>query len=153
MNLWRRCYATCARGRAAPWKSLAWIRRRTNCSTGGRISQVQGHRNSHDRGQEWHSLLGPGSSPARALGNRPGSHVRPVRAIAEDGWLRSRDIGLRPGRQAIEQEIIGFTRERLARYKCPGTVDIIDALPRTPSGKVLKHTLRDPYWAGRDRQI
>jgi acyl-CoA synthetase (AMP-forming)/AMP-acid ligase II len=51
------------------------------------------------------------------------------------------------------QEIIEFARERLAHYKCPRTVDIIDALPRTPSGKVLKRTLRAPYWEGRDRQI
>ncbi len=55
--------------------------------------------------------------------------------------------------EATEQEIVGFTRERLAHCKCPGTVDIIEALPRTPSGKVLKHTPRAPYWAGRDRQI
>lgn len=51
------------------------------------------------------------------------------------------------------QDIIEFTRERLAHYKCPRTVDIIDALPRNPTGKVLKRTLRAPYWAGRDRQI
>jgi acyl-CoA synthetase (AMP-forming)/AMP-acid ligase II len=57
------------------------------------------------------------------------------------------------GQQATRQEIIGFTRERLAHYKCPRTVDIIDALPRNPSGKVLKRALRAPYWEGRDRQI
>jgi acyl-CoA synthetase (AMP-forming)/AMP-acid ligase II len=59
----------------------------------------------------------------------------------------------RSGHQATEQEIIGFARERLAHYKCPRTVDFIDALPRNPSGKVLKRTLRAPFWEGRDRQV
>ena len=62
-------------------------------------------------------------------------------------------IALRPGQHATGLEIIGFARERLAHYKCPSTVDVIDALPRNPSGKILKRTLRAPYWAGRDRQI
>ena len=62
-------------------------------------------------------------------------------------------IALRPGQHATGPEIIGFARERLAHYKCPSTVDVVDALPRNPSGKILKRTLRAPYWAGRDRQI
>ncbi|MGH7733510.1 MAG: AMP-binding enzyme, partial [Gemmatimonadales bacterium] len=62
-------------------------------------------------------------------------------------------VVLVPGQQATGQEIIGFTRERLAHYKCPRTVDITGALPRTPSGKVLKRTLRAAYWEGRGRQI
>ena len=41
--------------------------------------------------------------------------------------------------------------ERLAHYKCPKTVDIVDALPRNPTGKILKRDLRKPYWEGRDR--
>src|SRR6202012_5236719 len=52
-----------------------------------------------------------------------------------------------------EVAVIGFARERLAHYKCPSTVEVVDALPRNPSGKILKRTLRAPYWAGRDRQI
>src|SRR5579859_2612175 len=62
-------------------------------------------------------------------------------------------VALRAGSQASESELIEFTRERLAHYKCPRTVDFVETLPRTPSGKVLKRSLRDPYWAGRDRQI
>ena len=44
-------------------------------------------------------------------------------------------------------------RERLARFKCPTSVDFIDVLPRNPSGKVLKKDLRAPYWEGRERQV
>lgn len=50
-------------------------------------------------------------------------------------------------------ELIAFTRERLAHYKCPTSVEVIDQLPRNPSGKVLKRELRAPHWAGHDRSI
>jgi len=52
-------------------------------------------------------------------------------------------VVLRPGAEATTpQEIIDFCRVRLAKYKVPVRIDLIGALPRTPSGKVLKRTLR-----------
>ncbi len=57
------------------------------------------------------------------------------------------------GSDLSEQELIDFCREQLARYKCPTSVDWIDALPRNPSGKILKKDLREPYWAGRIRNV
>ena len=53
--------------------------------------------------------------------------------------------------EASEAELIAHARERLAGYKCPKTVDIVDELPRNPTGKVLKKELRKPHWEGRDR--
>lgn len=50
-------------------------------------------------------------------------------------------------------ELIAFTRERLAHYKCPTAVEVVDALPRNPSGKVLKRELRAPWWAGHERSV
>ena len=49
--------------------------------------------------------------------------------------------------------IIAFARERIAAYKAPRSVDFVEALPRNPSGKILKRELRDPYWHGRARQV
>jgi acyl-CoA synthetase (AMP-forming)/AMP-acid ligase II len=49
--------------------------------------------------------------------------------------------------------IIAHCRDRLAHYKCPTSVDATDALPRNPSGKILKRELRAPYWAGKERSI
>jgi long-chain acyl-CoA synthetase len=50
-------------------------------------------------------------------------------------------------------EVIRFVRGHLAAYKCPTSVDVVDALPRNPSGKVLKKDLRAPYWSGRERAV
>jgi acyl-CoA synthetase (AMP-forming)/AMP-acid ligase II len=58
-----------------------------------------------------------------------------------------------PGVDVTEQEIIEYAREHLARFKCPTSVEWIDALPRNPSGKILKKDLRAPFWEGRDRQV
>ena len=59
-----------------------------------------------------------------------------------------------PGsRRRPRQEIIAYAAERLARFKCPTSVDWVDALPRNPSGKVLKKDLREPYWEGRERFV
>jgi len=57
------------------------------------------------------------------------------------------------GVDVSDDEIIAYARERLARFKCPTSVDYVDALPRNPSGKVLKKDLREPYWAGRERRV
>jgi long-chain acyl-CoA synthetase len=55
--------------------------------------------------------------------------------------------------EVTEQDIIDYARERLAKFKCPTSVDWLDALPRNPSGKILKKDLRAPYWVGRSRNV
>ena len=55
--------------------------------------------------------------------------------------------------EGLALDIIAATRSRLAHYKCPTSVDFVGALPRNPSGKVLKRELRQPYWADRERNI
>jgi acyl-CoA synthetase (AMP-forming)/AMP-acid ligase II len=62
-------------------------------------------------------------------------------------------VVLKPGATADAAALIAFSRARIAHYKCPKSVDIVDAIPRNPSGKILKRVLREPYWAGRDRRI
>jgi len=57
----------------------------------------------------------------------------------------------RPG--AAPDDIIAFARERMAHFKCPSAVELVEELPRNPSGKVLKRELRAPYWKGATRQI
>jgi acyl-CoA synthetase (AMP-forming)/AMP-acid ligase II len=49
----------------------------------------------------------------------------------------------RPGFVLAEEDVLAFCRERLAGYKVPRRVEFRDALPRNPSGKVLKRVLRE----------
>ena len=55
--------------------------------------------------------------------------------------------------EMTEVDLLAFCRERLAGFKCPTGVEWLDALPRNPSGKVLKKDLRAPFWEGRDRMV
>jgi fatty-acyl-CoA synthase len=62
-------------------------------------------------------------------------------------------VVLRPGATVGEQDLIAHCRDRMAHYKCPTSVEIREALMRTATGKLQKFKLREPYWAGRDRQV
>ncbi|BDI60589.1 long-chain-fatty-acid--CoA ligase [Qipengyuania nanhaisediminis] len=59
----------------------------------------------------------------------------------------------KPGAELNAGDLIAYTRERIAPFKCPKSVDIIPEMPRNASGKILRRQLRDPYWEGRDRQV
>jgi len=59
----------------------------------------------------------------------------------------------RPGSSPDEAAIIAHARRHLAGFKCPKSVDFIAALPRNPSGKILRRELREPYWAGLARRV
>ena len=51
-------------------------------------------------------------------------------------------ISLKPGQSAAEQEIINYCKERLAAYKYPRSVEVLDTLPKTATGKILKRELK-----------
>lgn len=75
--------------------------------------------------------------------------------VPDDTWGEAVKaiVVLKPGVEATGADIIAFMRERIAHYKCPRSVDIVEAIPRNPSGKILKRVLREPYWKGRDRNV
>jgi acyl-CoA synthetase (AMP-forming)/AMP-acid ligase II len=62
-------------------------------------------------------------------------------------------VAAAPGQSVDPEALIAFCRERLAHYKCPSSIDVIDVLPRNPAGKVLKRNLREPYWRDRGRNV
>ncbi len=46
----------------------------------------------------------------------------------------------------LAEQLIAFTTENIAAYKAPRSVDFVDDLPRTPTGKLVKGDLRKRYW-------
>jgi fatty-acyl-CoA synthase len=55
-------------------------------------------------------------------------------------------VVLKPGAHAGEMELIEHCRSRLAHYKCPHSVEFLESLPKTGTGKILKRELRKKYW-------
>ena len=58
------------------------------------------------------------------------------------------------GEQSFDAaDVIAWTRERIAAFKAPKSVDVIPVMPRNASGKILRRELRAPYWEGQERQV
>ena len=53
----------------------------------------------------------------------------------------------------MEAELIAFCRDHLAHHKCPRSIDFEAELPRLPTGKLYKASLRERYWKGRQNRI
>jgi acyl-CoA synthetase (AMP-forming)/AMP-acid ligase II len=62
-------------------------------------------------------------------------------------------VVLTPGSTLDEVTLIAHVRERLAGFKCPKRIEFRTELDRTATGKLQKFKLREPYWAGRERQV
>lgn len=78
-----------------------------------------------------------------------------VIGIPDEKWGESVKaiIVAKDGTSPSPEDIIAWTKERIAGYKCPKSVDTIEVMPRNPSGKILRKDLREPYWAGKDRRV
>ncbi len=87
----------------------------------------------------------------RVLGEHPAVTEVAVIGVPDEKWGEAVKAVVALESDASEKELIAWCRERLAGYKCPKTVDIVDALPRNPTGKIMKKDLRKPFWEGRDR--
>ena len=55
-------------------------------------------------------------------------------------------VVLKLGAQTSAAELIEFCRAHLAHYKCPHSIDFLESLPKTGTGKLLKRELRQKYW-------
>jgi long-chain acyl-CoA synthetase len=62
-------------------------------------------------------------------------------------------VVLNEGMTATEEEIIQICRENLASYMKPTSVDFVEELPKSPTGKVFKRALKDKYWGKEGRRV
>jgi fatty-acyl-CoA synthase len=112
----------------------------------------------HDRIKDMIISGGENIYPAEvenALMQHPAIADGAVIGVPDERWGEAVKacVVLKPGTSTSAADIIDFVRERIAHYKCPKSVDFVKALPRNPSGKLLKYQLRQPYWQGQDRAV
>ncbi|MEZ5091374.1 long-chain-fatty-acid--CoA ligase [Nocardioides sp.] len=91
----------------------------------------------------------------RVLAEHPSVMEVAIIGVPDDRWGETVKavVSLKPDTEATEAELIDWCKQSLAAFKCPTSVDIIEALPRNPTGKILKRELRRPYWEGRDSAV
>ena len=78
-----------------------------------------------------------------------------VIGVPDDRWVEAVKaiVAVRPGSNLAEADIVEFCRGKLGGFKIPKSVDFVDELPRTPTGKVKKNVLREPFWEGHGRSV
>ncbi|HEV2379527.1 MAG TPA: long-chain-fatty-acid--CoA ligase [Terriglobia bacterium] len=78
-----------------------------------------------------------------------------VIAVPDDRWgeIPKALVTLRCNQQATEDEILDHCRRHLAGFKVPKSVEFLDELPKSGTGKILKRVLREKYWVGRERRV
>jgi len=88
-----------------------------------------------------------------ALTSHPAVREVAVIGIPDDKWGELVTGLVVSSEPVTAEELIAHCREHLAGYKCPKRIEFVQTLPRTATGKLQKFKLREPYWAGHDRQV
>jgi acyl-CoA synthetase (AMP-forming)/AMP-acid ligase II len=68
-----------------------------------------------------------------------------VFGVPDDRWGETVVAAVACDADVTAEELIGFSRERLAHFKCPTRIEVLDELPRNATGKVLKRELRATF--------
>ena len=119
---------------------------------------AEGYLYIHDRMKDMVVSGGENVYPAEvenALFGHPAIADVAVIGVPDERWGEAVKavVVLKPGCSVTVDELMAFARERIAAFKVPKSVDFVGALPRNPSGKILRRELRDPYWQGHSRRV
>ena len=85
----------------------------------------------------------------KALGAHPNVYEAAVIPVPDEKWgeVPKGLVVVKPGCELSESELLEFCRSRLAHFKCPRSIEFVEALPKTATGKILKKNLRNKCWA------
>jgi acyl-CoA synthetase (AMP-forming)/AMP-acid ligase II len=86
------------------------------------------------------AVVAAAQCPATFLDSHPATAMY-LLALPRNELLGARDVS-----DELADELITFTKDSIAAYKAPRSVDFVDELPRTPTGKLVKGELRKKYW-------
>ena len=92
----------------------------------------------------------------RVLAEHPAVMEVAIIGVPDDTWgesVKAVVVAQRRARRRPRRSSSRSAASTSPHFKCPKSVDIIEPLPRNPTGKILKKNLRAPYWEGRDRAV
>ncbi|MNJ31545.1 Long-chain-fatty-acid--CoA ligase [compost metagenome] len=89
------------------------------------------------------------------LNSHPAVSMSAVVGIPDDKWGEAvhAEVVLKAGMTVDEQALIALVKERLGGFKAPKTVKLVDALPLSAVGKVLRRQVREGYWQHQSRRV
>jgi fatty-acyl-CoA synthase len=84
----------------------------------------------------------------KVLLSHPAVYEAVVIPVPSEKWgeVPKAVVVVKLGAQTSAGELLEFCRSHLAHYKCPHSIDFLESLPKTGSGKLLKRELRQKYW-------
>lgn len=87
----------------------------------------------------------------KALLAHPGVYEAAVIPVPDEKWgeVPKGLVVTKPGSNPTEVELLEFCRSRIAHFKCPRSIEFLESLPKTATGKILKKGLRQKYWSER----
>ncbi|MCP5068483.1 MAG: long-chain fatty acid--CoA ligase [bacterium] len=90
-----------------------------------------------------------------ALAEHPAVAECAVFSVPDPKWGEAvrAAVTLRDGEVTDSEELIAFCRQRLARFKVPKAIDILDELPKSGVGKILRRALREPWWKDQESGV
>ena len=91
----------------------------------------------------------------KVLFSHPAVYEAAVIPVPDEKWgeVPKAAVVLKPGAEATEGELMEFCRARLSHYKCPRSVEFLESLPKTGTGKILKRELRQKYWIAQNHAV
>jgi long-chain acyl-CoA synthetase len=117
----------------------------------------EGYLYIHDRVKDMIISGGENIYPAEVenvLMRHPDVSDAAVIGVPDERWGETvKAVVTRSEPTLTQQTLLEFCRSNLAHYKCPTSIDWMDAIPRNASGKILKSVLREPYWKDRGRSV